>query len=70
MALSGFIGAGKSSVGRLLASALERPFVDTDEPAERAVGRSIVEAFRDGDEATFRKTRWRPFARRCRDRRR
>jgi shikimate kinase len=54
IALAGFMGVGKSTVGRLLATALSRSFVDTDEVAERRIGRSIVECFRAGDEAIFR----------------
>jgi shikimate kinase len=54
LALAGFMGVGKTSVGRLLAAELGRPFVDTDPEAEAIAGRSIVECFRAGDEAGFR----------------
>jgi shikimate kinase len=54
IALAGFMGVGKSTVGRLLATELSRPFVDTDEVVERNLGRSIVECFQAGDEAVFR----------------
>jgi shikimate kinase len=54
IALAGFMGVGKSTVGRLLASELSRPFVDTDEVVELNLGRSIVECFQSGDEAVFR----------------
>ena len=37
--LTGFMGAGKTSIGRLLAAELGRPFVDTDEESERIAGR-------------------------------
>lgn len=55
VALVGFMGVGKSSVGQALARLLERPFLDTDEMVETASGRSIPELFAQG-EAAFR--RW------------
>ena len=54
LALAGFMGVGKSSVGRLLAAELGRRFVDTDPEAEAIAGRSIDECFAAGDEAGFR----------------
>jgi len=54
LALAGFMGVGKSSVGRLLAVELGRPFVDTDPEAEAIAGRSIEDCFRSGEEAAFR----------------
>jgi len=54
IALAGFMGVGKSSVGRLVAAELGRCFVDTDEEAQSIVGRSIVDCFQSGDEAVFR----------------
>src|SRR5438445_7485354 len=54
IALAGFMGVGKSTVGRLLATELSRSFVDTDEVAQLRIGRSIVECFQAGDEAIFR----------------
>lgn len=54
IALAGFMGVGKSSVGRLLAAELGRRFVDTDEEAAVIAGRSIDDCFRSGDEAVFR----------------
>ncbi len=54
VALAGFMGVGKTSVGRLLAAELGRPFVDTDPEAEAIAGRSIDECFQAGDEAAFR----------------
>ena len=52
--LSGMPGAGKSTVGRLLAQKLERPFFDLDEEIVRVAGRSIPEIFATDGEATFR----------------
>jgi len=48
------MGVGKSSVGRLVAAQLGRPFIDTDEEAQSIAGRSIVDCFQSGDEAVFR----------------
>jgi shikimate kinase len=52
--LVGFMGAGKSTVGRLLARRLGRCFVETDEMIMAAEGRSIPEIFADKGEAYFR----------------
>lgn len=54
IALAGFMGVGKSSVGRLVAAELGRPFVDTDDVAQSITGRSILDCFQSGDEAVFR----------------
>jgi shikimate kinase len=52
--LVGFMGAGKSSVGRLLARRLGRCFVETDDMITAAEGRSIPEIFTEKGEAHFR----------------
>ena len=52
--LIGFMGAGKTSVGRALASITGFRFIDTDEQVERAAGRSIPEIFASGGEPEFR----------------
>ncbi len=52
--LVGFMGAGKSSVGRLLARRLGRCFVETDDMITAREGRSIPEIFADKGEAYFR----------------
>jgi shikimate kinase / 3-dehydroquinate synthase len=53
LALIGFMGAGKSTVGREVARLTERPFLDTDEEIERRFG-PIAELFERG-EAEFRR---------------
>jgi shikimate kinase len=53
--LVGMMGAGKSSVGALLAERLGRPLVDLDRAIERAAGRTIPELFASEGEAGFRK---------------
>jgi shikimate kinase len=54
LALIGFMGAGKTSVGRLIAQRLGRPFFDTDAVVEERSGRAIPDFFRVGEEPVFR----------------
>jgi shikimate kinase len=52
--LVGPMGAGKSTVGRLLAARWEVPFRDTDDDVEHAEGRTISDIFVESGEETFR----------------
>lgn len=52
--LVGLMGAGKTSVGRLLAATLGRPFIDTDALITERAGCSIPEIFAAEGEAGFR----------------
>ena len=52
--LSGMPGAGKSTVGKLLAKEWNREFFDLDEEIVRASGRSIPEIFATDGESAFR----------------
>ncbi|MEM3031233.1 MAG: shikimate kinase [Candidatus Micrarchaeia archaeon] len=52
--LVGFMGTGKSSVGRLLARRLGMRFVDTDDVIEKETGVSISEIFAKHGEQKFR----------------
>lgn len=52
--LVGFMGAGKSTVGRLIAGSLDVPFVDLDEWIEARAGRPVAELFSSEGEAGFR----------------
>ena len=52
--LTGFMGTGKTEVGRRLARAMRRAFVDTDKLVEVAAGRSIADIFASEGEAQFR----------------
>jgi len=52
--LTGFMGTGKTTVGRRLAERLGRPFVDTDEWIVARAGRSIADIFREEGEGRFR----------------
>jgi shikimate kinase len=63
IALVGLMGAGKSSVGRRLSSALGLPFRDADEEIEKAAGRSISDIFSEFGEADFRDGERRVIAR-------
>jgi len=53
--LVGFMGAGKSACGRLLARRLGRCFVETDDMIIGRDGRPIPEIFRQDGEETFRR---------------
>jgi len=52
--LTGFMGAGKSTIGRFLAALLGRPFLEMDELIEEREQMTIVEIFRSRGEAGFR----------------
>ncbi|MBZ0154815.1 MAG: shikimate kinase [Alphaproteobacteria bacterium] len=52
--LTGFMGTGKSEVGRLVAQKLCRPFIDVDREIEEEYGMSIPEIFRLHGEGGFR----------------
>ena len=54
LALIGFMGTGKTSVGRLVAEHLNFDFMDTDEQIQAKAGRTIAEIFAMDGEATFR----------------
>ena len=54
LALIGFMGTGKTSVGRLLADNLEFEFLDTDELIQSRTGRSINDIFAQDGEPAFR----------------
>jgi shikimate kinase len=61
--LVGMMGAGKSSVGRRLASRLGIPFVDADAEIEKAAGMTIPEIFAAHGEPYFRSGEARVIAR-------
>lgn len=52
--LTGFMGTGKSRVGRTLAAHLGWDFIDTDRMIEARTGRTIAEIFNASGEAEFR----------------
>lgn len=53
--LVGFMGAGKTTVGRALADDLRLPFVDVDAAVEARAGTSIPDLFEQEGEAAFRR---------------
>lgn len=53
--LVGFMGAGKTTVGRALAERLRLPFVDVDQMVETRAGTTIPEVFEREGEAAFRR---------------
>ncbi len=55
VALVGFMGAGKSSIGQRLAPMLKRPFVDLDAMIESEAACTISEIFSQEGEAGFRR---------------
>jgi shikimate kinase len=61
--LVGLMGAGKTSIGRRLATRLNMPFVDADAEIEAAAGRTIEEIFEQHGEAAFRDGERRVIAR-------
>jgi len=65
--LVGMMGAGKTTVGRRLATRLGRHFVDSDEEVEKAAGMSIEEIFASRGEADFRAGEQRVIARLLKD---
>jgi shikimate kinase/3-dehydroquinate synthase len=54
LALVGFMGAGKSTLGPLLAERLGRPFVSVDSVVEHRLGATVREIFEQRGEAEFR----------------
>jgi shikimate kinase len=65
--LVGMMGAGKTTVGRRLATRLGRHFVDSDEEVERAAGMSIEDIFSSHGESDFRAGEQRVIARLLKD---
>ncbi|MEW5723031.1 MAG: bifunctional shikimate kinase/3-dehydroquinate synthase [Thermodesulfobacteriota bacterium] len=53
--LLGFMGSGKTSVGRSLAESLGRRFVDLDAEVEKSLGCPVAEIFAGPGEAAFRR---------------
>ena len=54
LALIGFMGTGKTSVGRLVAEQLHFDYLDTDEMIQAGTGRTITDIFKTEGEPAFR----------------
>ena len=54
IALVGFMGTGKSTIGRIVAEQMRFGFVDTDDLIEEQSGRTISDIFAKEGEAAFR----------------
>ena len=54
MAIVGYMGSGKTTVGRLLARRTGRDFVDLDREISRGAGQTVPEIFAEGGEDRFR----------------
>src|SRR5512133_769870 len=52
--LTGFMGTGKTTIGRLVAARLGRPFVDLDDLIVEQAGKPVTEIFAQDGEAAFR----------------
>lgn len=52
--LAGFMGTGKSALGRQLAHRWQRPFLDTDDMVEKLAGASVADIFAQQGEEHFR----------------
>ncbi len=52
--LIGFMGTGKSTVGKLLAATLQTDFYDVDQEIEKANGKSVQDIFSQKGEGYFR----------------
>ncbi|MCR5184369.1 MAG: shikimate kinase [Opitutales bacterium] len=53
--LTGFMGTGKTALGRMLSQVWRRPFIDTDKLIQERTGRKISEIFATDGEAFFRR---------------
>ena len=52
--LIGMMGAGKSTVGRIVAERMRRPFRDSDEDVEERTGKTVPSIFAERGEPAFR----------------
>ncbi|RSL32167.1 shikimate kinase [Salibacterium salarium] len=55
IALIGFMGVGKTTIGELVSKKLYRDFIDVDKAIEKKYGMKVPEIFQEKGEAEFRK---------------
>ncbi len=67
LVLTGFMGSGKTTVGRRLAGRLGMDFVDTDQEIEKVTGLTINEIFSKYGEIRFRSEEMAAIRRVCRN---
>src|SRR4051794_39230438 len=65
--LTGFMGVGKTTVGKLLAQRRGVPFVDTDHWVEKRAGKTVAEIFAEDGEPRFRELECEAIAELARD---
>ena len=65
--LVGFMGSGKTALGRQLEERLERPFLDLDAAIEERAGKSISDLFAERGEQEFRRIETETIRARVRD---
>ncbi len=53
--LVGYMGTGKTTLGKALAANLSIPFIDSDQEIEKMIGMSVNDFFKSKGEALFRK---------------
>ncbi len=53
--LIGMMGAGKTTVGRILARRMDRPFIDVDDVIVTVAGKTVAEIFATDGEMAFRR---------------
>ncbi|MCM8831032.1 MAG: shikimate kinase [Candidatus Omnitrophica bacterium] len=53
--LVGFMGTGKTTIGKLLAEKIKKKFVEMDSEIEKKEGKKIVDIFKENGEAYFRR---------------
>mgnify|MGYP001314049928 FL=1 len=53
--LIGYMGSGKSYLGKLISNELKIPYLDTDKEIEKIEGKSIIEIFNEKGEKYFRR---------------
>ena len=65
--LLGFMGSGKSTIGKKLANQIHQKFIDLDEEIEKHTQKSIAELFENKGEAYFRKKEKEVLEKFCKD---